>query len=182
MVNPSGVRSDECGSNATRSMFYGIFARARWNSLAANSLTTLTLMSQFGELLELLARADVRHVLVGGGAVLLHGHSRVTADLDILAEATENNAHRLREALSRWGEGAGAELTSISTAGGFARHRSVRTGYFYGHARPGAGSGCPLRRPDRGRGAPHAEQRDRNRVRIHRTVTGTESRYRASQR
>ena len=68
-------------------------------------------MNRFGELLEKLARADVRYVLVGGGAVLLHGHSRVTADLDILIEATEENARRLLAALAAWGEGAGAELS-----------------------------------------------------------------------
>ena len=67
-------------------------------------------MSRFGELLEKLARVDVRYVLVGGGAVLLHGHSRVTADLDILIEASEENARRLLDALSTWGEGAGVAL------------------------------------------------------------------------
>ncbi len=68
-------------------------------------------MSRFGELLEKLARANVRYVLVGGGAVLLHGHSRVTADLDILVEASEENARRLLAALAEWGDGAGTELT-----------------------------------------------------------------------
>lgn len=68
-------------------------------------------MSQFGELLAKLARAEVRYVLVGGGAVLLHGHARMTADLDILVEASEENARRLRTALAAWGEGAGSELT-----------------------------------------------------------------------
>lgn len=67
-------------------------------------------MNRFGELLEKLARADVRYVLVGGGAVLLHGHARVTNDLDILVEASEENARRLLGALATWGEGAGAEL------------------------------------------------------------------------
>ena len=57
-------------------------------------------MNQFGELLEKLARADVRYVLVGGGAVLLHGHARVTNDLDILIEASEENARRLLGALA----------------------------------------------------------------------------------
>lgn len=68
-------------------------------------------MSRFGELLEKLARAEVRYVLVGGGAVLLHGYARVTADLDILIEASEENARRLLMALQTWGEGAGAELS-----------------------------------------------------------------------
>ena len=69
-------------------------------------------MNQFGELLEKLARADVRYVLVGGGAVLLHGHLRVTNDLDILVEASEDNARRLLGALAMWGEGAGVALTT----------------------------------------------------------------------
>lgn len=43
-------------------------------------------MSPFGELLEKLARAEVHYVLVGGSAVLLHGHARTTADLDIVAK------------------------------------------------------------------------------------------------
>ena len=68
-------------------------------------------MSGFGELLEKLARAEVRYVLVGGGAVLLHGHVRVTNDLDILIEASDENARRLLEALATWGDGAGTELT-----------------------------------------------------------------------
>ena len=67
-------------------------------------------MSRFGELLAKLARAEVRYVLVGGGAVLLHGHARVTNDLDILVEASKENARRLLGALATWGEGAGAEL------------------------------------------------------------------------
>ncbi len=77
----------------------------------ANFLTILIPMSRFGELLEKLARAEVRYVLVGGGAVLLHGHARTTADLDILIEATEENARRLLGTLATWGEGAGAELS-----------------------------------------------------------------------
>ena len=68
-------------------------------------------MNQFGELLEKLARAEVRYVLVGGGAVLLHGHPRVTNDLDILIEASEENARRLLGALATWGEGAGVALS-----------------------------------------------------------------------
>lgn len=68
-------------------------------------------MNRFGELLERLAHAEVRYVLVGGGAVLLHGYSRFTNDIDILIEASEENARRLLEALAAWGEGAGVALT-----------------------------------------------------------------------
>ena len=78
--------------------------------MAANCLTTHFPVYPFGELLEKLARAEVRYVLVGGGAVLLHGRARVTADLDILLEACEENARRLLRALATRGEGAGTEL------------------------------------------------------------------------
>lgn len=67
-------------------------------------------MSPFGELLGQLARAKVRYVLVGGGAVILHGHARVTGDLDIVVEASEDNARRLLAMLATWGEGAGAQI------------------------------------------------------------------------
>ena len=73
--------------------------------------------------MEKLAHAEVRYVLVGGGAVLLHGHSRMTNDLDILIEATEENARRLLRALATWGDGGGTELTveelSVQELGAF---------------------------------------------------------------
>ncbi len=49
--------------------------------------------------------------------MLLHGHARSTSDLDILVEASEENARRLVCALASWGEGAGAELalTELTT-------------------------------------------------------------------
>ena len=68
-------------------------------------------MSPFEELMAKLARAEVRFVVVGGGAVLMQGHARSTQDLDILIEASEENARRLIGALTTWGEGAGAELS-----------------------------------------------------------------------
>lgn len=68
-------------------------------------------MKPFGELLEKLARAEVRYVMVGGGAVILHGHARTTNDLDIVIETTLDNARRLLAALATWGEGCGAELS-----------------------------------------------------------------------
>ena len=68
-------------------------------------------MNPFEELLEKLARAEVRFVLVGGGAVLMQGFARNTQDLDILIEASEENALRLIGALETWGAGAGAELS-----------------------------------------------------------------------
>lgn len=54
----------------------------------------------------------VKYVVIGGIASVLHGVPRATFDLDILIEASEENARRLLEAL----DGAGlatASLTSV---------------------------------------------------------------------
>jgi hypothetical protein len=42
---------------------------------------------------------DVRYVVIGGIAAVLHGVPRATFDLDILIEATPDNAQRLLDAL-----------------------------------------------------------------------------------
>ncbi len=42
---------------------------------------------------------DVKYVVIGGIAAILHGVPRATLDLDILIEATETNARQLLEAL-----------------------------------------------------------------------------------
>ena len=54
---------------------------------------------------------DVRYVVIGGVAVILHGVPRATFDLDILIEATPENVRRLLEALEEAGLGT-ASLTS----------------------------------------------------------------------
>jgi len=52
---------------------------------------------------------DVRYVVIGGIAAVLHGVPRATFDLDILIEATPLNAERLLQALRAAGFGT-AEL------------------------------------------------------------------------
>ena len=54
---------------------------------------------------------DVKYVVIGGIAAILHGVPRATLDLDILIEATPDNARRLLEALLDAGLGTAA-LTS----------------------------------------------------------------------
>ncbi|MBI4639687.1 MAG: hypothetical protein HY731_03280 [Candidatus Tectomicrobia bacterium] len=44
-------------------------------------------------------RYQVRYVIIGGIAAVLHGVPRATFDLDILIEATHDNAQRLLDAL-----------------------------------------------------------------------------------
>jgi len=48
---------------------------------------------------------DVRYVVIGGIAAVLHGVPRATFDLDILIEATTSNVERLLQALREAGFG-----------------------------------------------------------------------------
>jgi len=46
---------------------------------------------------------EVRYVVIGGIAAVLHGVPRATFDLDVLIEASEENVYRLLKALSEAG-------------------------------------------------------------------------------
>jgi hypothetical protein len=54
---------------------------------------------------------DVKYVVIGGIAAVVHGIPRATFDLDILIEATRDNVLRLLDALSEAGMGT-AHLTT----------------------------------------------------------------------
>jgi len=54
---------------------------------------------------------EVRYVVIGGIAAILHGVPRATFDLDILIDPTPDNAERLLEAMTECGLGT-ASLTS----------------------------------------------------------------------
>lgn len=58
-----------------------------------------------------LARADVDVLVVGGLAVAQAGFARYTEDIDVLAEASEDNIARLIDVLAQFGDGAAAELS-----------------------------------------------------------------------
>jgi len=58
-----------------------------------------------------LQQRDVRYVVIGGIAAILHGVPRATFDLDILIEPTPDNARRLLDALADAGLGT-ASLTT----------------------------------------------------------------------
>ncbi len=53
-------------------------------------------------------RHDVRYIVIGGIAAILHGVPRATFDLDLLIEATPQNAARLLAALAEAGLGTAA--------------------------------------------------------------------------
>lgn len=49
-------------------------------------------MSSYEEFFELLNSNDVRYIVVGGLAVVLHGHPRMTADIDLVVDLNPSNA------------------------------------------------------------------------------------------
>lgn len=57
-------------------------------------------------------RHNVRYVVIGGIAAIVHGVPRATFDLDILIEATPDNAQRLLDALLEAGLGTAAMTTA----------------------------------------------------------------------
>jgi predicted nucleotidyltransferase len=60
-----------------------------------------------------LQRHDVRYVVIGGIAAVLHGVPRATFDLDLFIEATSDNAQRMLDALTETGMGT-AHLTTAA--------------------------------------------------------------------
>ncbi|ERJ60430.1 DUF6036 family nucleotidyltransferase [Sphingobacterium paucimobilis] len=57
----------------------------------------------FRDFLSCLNKHEVRYILVGGFAVILHGYSRTTGDMDIWVERTQENYKRLKFAFSEFG-------------------------------------------------------------------------------
>jgi hypothetical protein len=66
---------------------------------------------QFLELCRLLNQYEVRYLICGGYAGILHGNLRVTEDVDLLIEESRENYRSLITALSNYGDGSGRELT-----------------------------------------------------------------------
>jgi hypothetical protein len=57
----------------------------------------------FRDFLKALNDQDVKYIMVGGMAVILHGHSRVTGDMDIWVECTTENYKKLEKAFHQFG-------------------------------------------------------------------------------
>lgn len=62
------------------------------------------------ELCRRLNKAHARYLLIGGFAVILHGFTRGTRDIDLLVDASADNVARLRTALSYLPDNAVAEV------------------------------------------------------------------------
>lgn len=56
----------------------------------------------FASILQGLATADVKFIVVGGLAATAHGSRRVTDDVDICYDAAKTNLVRLAELLAKW--------------------------------------------------------------------------------
>ncbi|PTX12553.1 hypothetical protein C8N37_102247 [Sphingobacterium faecium] len=57
----------------------------------------------FRDFLTALNKHEVRYILVGGFAVILHGYSRTTGDMDIWVERSETNYSKLKNAFLDFG-------------------------------------------------------------------------------
>lgn len=57
----------------------------------------------FRDFLSALTKQEVRYLLVGGFAVILHGYSRTTGDMDIWVERTPENYLRIKQAFLQFG-------------------------------------------------------------------------------
>ena len=62
-------------------------------------------------LCRLLNDAEVRYMVYGGLACLLHGHERMTRDADLYVGPDRENIRRALAALGHWGHGYASELT-----------------------------------------------------------------------
>jgi predicted nucleotidyltransferase len=59
--------------------------------------------TDFTEFIEILNDVGVKYVLVGGYSVILHGYQRVTGDLDLYIEPSEENYKLLMKAFIKFG-------------------------------------------------------------------------------
>ncbi len=57
----------------------------------------------FLDFIDALNKAHVEYILVGGYAVILHGHTRTTGDMDVWIDKTSLNYQKLKKAYSIFG-------------------------------------------------------------------------------
>lgn len=63
----------------------------------------MNIQPDFKELLKLLEKHKVEYMIIGGYAVAFYGYPRFTKDIDIFFEVSEENIHKLIEALIDFG-------------------------------------------------------------------------------
>ncbi len=75
----------------------------------------MLLNQDFKEFAQLLNEHEVEYLIVGGYALMVHGHVRNTGDIDFWVNPTNENAQRLMKVLSEFGMGSlGITAESLS--------------------------------------------------------------------
>ncbi len=82
-------------------------------------------MALFEPIFEALDAAGVRYVVVGGVAVVLHGHARLTADLDLAVDLASEPAGAVITALTTMGFLPRAPVNAADFADASARQRWI---------------------------------------------------------
>lgn len=79
----------------------------------------------FLELLKLLNQHGVKYLVIGGYAVVLHGHNRMTGDLDLFIELSPENAEAFCAAYHEFGLGRG----EVTAADFLEEGKMIRAGF-----------------------------------------------------
>ncbi|MBD3160507.1 MAG: hypothetical protein GF346_00175 [Candidatus Eisenbacteria bacterium] len=100
------------------------------------------MVGEIEEVLEALNRANVRYLVVGGVAVVLHGYLRTTADLDLVVQLERENTLRAIEALTRLGYRSRtpvdpASLADAETRAQWVREKNLRVFSMWSPSHPG---------------------------------------------
>lgn len=80
-------------------------------------MATIRLPPDFKEFLKLLNAHGVEYLLVGGYAVIYHGYTRTTGDMDIWIAVNPSNAQKVSAALKEFGFRSGVEPEQFTQHG-----------------------------------------------------------------
>ncbi len=67
-------------------------------------MAKVDLFPEFKELFKSLNANKVKYLLVGGYAVIYHGYSRTTGDIDVWIAISPSNAQKVSKVLQEWGD------------------------------------------------------------------------------